>query len=222
MPSYFLEKLYNLVDENLYLSCPVLSGNMRHHIDVNTVLKDDEEVEIVFETNPGYELFYIGTSVEGGDEEESDNQFSMPAGNVSVVALTVEQGWSFVGTYDTQNFTADDTNIYGFVGTAGTGTNVGTFVRVGGYVRVKPLRAYLQAPSQAQQAPALSTANSETPSTLRVRLLNSNGEPTAIENLEFRIENSDGAWYALDGRKLQGKPTQKGLYINNGRKVAIK
>ena len=55
MITYFLEKLYNLVDENLYLSCPVLSGNMRHHIDVNTVLKDDEEVEIVISA-PFYDL----------------------------------------------------------------------------------------------------------------------------------------------------------------------
>ena len=30
------------------------------------------------------------------------------------------------------------------------------------------------------------------------------------------------AWYTLDGRKLDGKPTQKGLYINNGRKTVIK
>lgn len=35
--------------------------------------------------------------------------------------------------------------------------------------------------------------------------------------------NSAGAgWYDLSGRKLQGKPTAKGLYINNGRKVVIK
>jgi len=34
--------------------------------------------------------------------------------------------------------------------------------------------------------------------------------------------NSDNAWYSLDGRKLNGKPTAKGIYINNGRKVAIK
>lgn len=31
-----------------------------------------------------------------------------------------------------------------------------------------------------------------------------------------------GAWYTLDGRKLQGMPTQKGLYIVNGKKVVIK
>ncbi len=31
-----------------------------------------------------------------------------------------------------------------------------------------------------------------------------------------------GAWYSLDGRKLQGKPTAKGLYIYKGKKVVIK
>ena len=30
------------------------------------------------------------------------------------------------------------------------------------------------------------------------------------------------AWYTLDGRKLNGKPTTKGLYIHNGKKVIIK
>jgi hypothetical protein len=34
--------------------------------------------------------------------------------------------------------------------------------------------------------------------------------------------NSDDAWYSLDGRKLNGKPTKKGLYINHGKKVVIK
>ncbi len=29
-------------------------------------------------------------------------------------------------------------------------------------------------------------------------------------------------WFMLDGRKLPGKPTQKGVYINNGRKVVMK
>ena len=30
------------------------------------------------------------------------------------------------------------------------------------------------------------------------------------------------AWYTVDGRKLYGEPTQKGVYIVNGRKVVIK
>ena len=30
------------------------------------------------------------------------------------------------------------------------------------------------------------------------------------------------AWYTLDGRKLNGKPTSKGIYVHNGRKVVIR
>ena len=48
------------------------------------------------------------------------------------------------------------------------------------------------------------------------------GSTTTIENGEWRIENSTDAWYALDGRRLSGKPTQRGIYINNGKKIVIK
>ena len=33
---------------------------------------------------------------------------------------------------------------------------------------------------------------------------------------------ADATWYSLDGRKLDSKPTQKGLYLHGGRKVVIK
>ncbi len=36
------------------------------------------------------------------------------------------------------------------------------------------------------------------------------------------IDNSVDYWYTLDGRRLSGKPTKKGLYINNGHLVVIK
>ena len=36
-----------------------------------------------------------------------------------------------------------------------------------------------------------------------------------------RIMDND-AWYTLDGRRLNGKPTQKGIYINNGKKIVMK
>lgn len=32
----------------------------------------------------------------------------------------------------------------------------------------------------------------------------------------------DAVWYTLEGRKLQGKPTKKGLYILNGKKIVVK
>jgi hypothetical protein len=135
----------------------------------------------------------------------------------------VEHGWKFIGTYDTQNFTASNTNIYGFVGTTTTSTAVGTFVQVGGYVRVKPLRAYLQAPAQPTLNAPARRAMEDIPSTLRVRLLNSDGETTGILTTNFtNYTNCDDAWYSLDGRKFAGEPTQRGIYINKGKKVIIK
>ena len=52
-----------------------------------------------------------------------------------------------------------------------------------------------------------------------------NDDTTGIEN--FRIKNSelrdsDGFWYSLDGRRLNAKPTKKGVYVKDGRKIVIK
>ena len=33
--------------------------------------------------------------------------------------------------------------------------------------------------------------------------------------------DSSNAWYMLDGRKLSGKPSQRGVYIHGGRKIAV-
>ena len=33
---------------------------------------------------------------------------------------------------------------------------------------------------------------------------------------------TNGDWYDLNGRKLQGVPTKKGVYIMNGKKVVVK
>ena len=44
----------------------------------------------------------------------------------------------------------------------------------------------------------------------------------SIENGKLKIENDADAWYTLDGRRLNGKPSRAGVYINNGIKVVIK
>ena len=38
----------------------------------------------------------------------------------------------------------------------------------------------------------------------------------------FTIHSSLSEWYSLDGRKLQGKPTKRGVYIFNGHKLMVK
>ena len=41
------------------------------------------------------------------------------------------------------------------------------------------------------------------------------------EALRVEREATD-AWYSLDGRRLQGKPSAKGVYINKGKKTVVK
>ena len=58
------------------------------------------------------------------------------------------------------------------------------------------------------------------PSGVREINLNFEDGTSRILNSEFSILNSsDAAWYSLDGRKLNAKPTKKGVYIHNGRVV---
>lgn len=46
--------------------------------------------------------------------------------------------------------------------------------------------------------------------------------PTAIDELPDGSDVKSGEWYTIDGQKLSGKPTQKGIYIVDGKKVAVK
>ena len=45
-------------------------------------------------------------------------------------------------------------------------------------------------------------------------------DPSAINSVKTIV--ADGTWYDLSGRRLQGAPTQKGVYIHNGRKYINK
>ncbi|MBQ7182189.1 MAG: C10 family peptidase [Bacteroidaceae bacterium] len=49
------------------------------------------------------------------------------------------------------------------------------------------------------------------------------GKPTGIQYIDDLPQNDPfETWYTLDGRKMEGQPTQRGVYIKNGRKVVIK
>jgi hypothetical protein len=61
-----------------------------------------------------------------------------------------------------------------------------------------------------------------------VRAINLNfgeeGTQTIIGHTEITeiTEKADASWYTIDGVRLNGKPSKKGLYIHNGRKTVVK
>ena len=50
----------------------------------------------------------------------------------------------------------------------------------------------------------------------------SNAIQTGIQELPTATVAADGHWFTLDGRRLQGQPTTKGLYIRGGKKMVVK
>ena len=139
---------------------------------------------------------------------------------------TTSNGWTFKGTYETIQWeTAPATPTYGFsAGDANDGIKQGQFVKVGSYVQIKPMRCYLENASFAG-ARGMKREAEPLPETIKVRLVSANGEVTAIGSLLTKtgeVTLDGGAWYSLDGRRTEGKPTAKGVYVNNGKKVIIK
>ncbi|MBR6140304.1 MAG: choice-of-anchor J domain-containing protein [Bacteroidaceae bacterium] len=109
----------------------------------------------------------------------------------------------FVGTYAPIEFTADDTSIL-FVGADNklnypmAGATIGAFC---GYFQLVGMTA-------------------ESGSGVKFYTNLDDEDPTGIAGIETTVETGD--WYDLSGRKLSGKPAQKGIYVNGGRKVTVK
>ena len=56
-----------------------------------------------------------------------------------------------------------------------------------------------------------------------IQWLDEDGQAMGIKSMvNGQWSTVNDQWYDLSGRKLDGKPTRKGIYINNGKKVVIK
>ena len=146
--------------------------------------------------------------------------------------------WKFKGTYqprywsETEHF-EEVGKVYGFAGASkevdGKLVEAGEFVRAKVGAKIRPTSCYLEwVEPQTDNARALTrgaAADEELPQRITVKLVSANGETTAIGTLDTttgEVSFDSEAWYTLDGVKLSGKPSTKGIYINNGKKVVIK
>ena len=197
-----------------------LKANTPYLIEPNGHMTDDK---ITFDLNGG--TVTLNTTTAGEDSNEKDDL------------------WDFIGTYSYIKWTSDTGDqdystereaeigkVYGFAAVEKTGIHVGDFVRVASGAKIRPMCAYLKwkgsIPNNAR-ALTRGAANDDTelPQRITVKLVSASGETTAIGTLDTttgEVSFDSEAWYTLDGVRLSGKPTKKGLYINNGRKIVIK
>ena len=134
--------------------------------------------------------------------------------------------WMFLGVYDNMTWNTDPGNVYGFAAQSYNGdsytVNPGDFVKAAAGASIAPFRAFLQC-NTVTNAPRRGAAEN-LPSRMTVRLVNADGETTSLTPNSPGLSKGEGSeyWYDLSGRKLDKQPTQKGVYINNGKKVVIK
>ena len=86
----------------------------------------------------------------------------------------------------------------------------GEFVLSMGGKTMKAGKFYFENPNYNSPAPSRST----------LRIVR--GNTTSINNSPPSSPQTSDTWYTLNGQKLNKKPTRKGIYMQNGKKVVIK
>ena len=113
-------------------------------------------------------------------------------------------------------FKGTATNITAYEPTNGAtlyGLNGEAFVKIDGTPNIDAHRCWLEIPATASARTRTLTIVFDGSDTTGIRDVR---EVNAVRGAK------DDTWYSLDGRKLDGKPKAKGLYIVNGKKVIIK
>ena len=142
-------------------------------------------------------------------------------------------GFTFHGTYTQKHWlaTSDEVTqgtIYGFMAEDNDGQTTGQFVRARRETFLRPFSCYLEYngalndTNPTSQAPSLRSPIEALPDVIDIVWQPAVGSTTEITTTDFTDYTDSDAWYTLSGTRLNGKPSAKGLYIVNGRKVVIK
>ena len=142
--------------------------------------------------------------------------------------LEEESTWEFKGVYAHTDFDDVQENgpMYAFAGQNKDGAKVGQFKKIGTGVKAFPMQAYLvdhDGITLAKSATGSFGHNISLPDVIDIEIEDENGIVVETGKLntvagEVRMDR----WFDLKGRKLNSKPTVKGTYYKNGKKVIIK
>jgi hypothetical protein len=142
--------------------------------------------------------------------------------------------WEILGTYERIEF-KNPKGIYGFAAKEKNNTKIGQFTKAAcsdtSCAYIRPFRAYLKCtlPKASQVRGLAKSADDvasldDLPKNIEVHIVEENGDRTYLGTLntytgEITVEDR---WFDMKGRRLQQKPTAKGTYFNNKKKVVIK
>lgn len=151
--------------------------------------------------------------------------------NVPVLLNRVQNAinttYHFTAATDTPEVTYDDEHFFGVSSSTDyaslkTGSVKDIYILKGNYFyratggTLAANRCYIvKLNTDADPAP------SQAPAYLSI-ITGDNNTTSIVVPVEEVFGKDFGDWYTLDGRKLQNRPTQKGVYIRNGKKIAIK
>ena len=149
--------------------------------------------------------------------------------DVKPIEVLTSNSWEFVGTRAFKLFDDDPElgDIWGFAGTAQEGVKVGQFVRAGSDVKIKPLRAYLVEHKNVALAKSagesLNSASWIVSNELVVEIVDENDNVIATGKMDATTgEIRLNGWFDMNGRKLHAKPTTRGTFYYNGKRVIVK
>ena len=125
----------------------------------------------------------------------------------------------FWGTNNGTTLTYDAYDYYGFDGK--------NFVWMKNGSKVAPHRCWIEIPNENYVDDDNDEDDDDDDEPIAARrqtIVWPNGDTTAVHSLLSTVNYhlSTEMWYTLDGRKLKSRPTQKGIYIKNGKKIVIK
>ncbi len=149
-------------------------------------------------------------------EEVKNPRFKALSFTTTPSELTFADGAvSFIGNFNPVDLAKDDKTIL-FMGEANTLYYPNEEMTIGSF------RAYFKLNNGYTVGEPDSNINSI--------VLNFSDNATGIIDTDLKSSSQESGifnplqrvWFTLDGRRLNGRPTQKGIYINNGRKVVIK
>ncbi|MCQ2055639.1 MAG: hypothetical protein MJY82_10195 [Fibrobacter sp.] len=155
--------------------------------------------------------------------------------NADVSAESDSAQWIFKGTYDYVKWEPEELgNIFGFAASSKNGSyKAGQFVRAASGASINPMRAFLvYKPVTARpgvNGSRMSIAPADLPESIDVVIEEEDGSSMRIGQLntlsgEISVDHAiaKDRWFSVDGRKLNAKPTAKGTYYNNGKRVIVK